>query len=651
MTDKEIINKITRDPHNTLKLLSTGDIVKILIKADEAFFNTDTTIFSDDIYDIVKEYLRNRDENNSYLKKVGAKIEINKEKLPYYLGSLDKIKDNDKEIDRWIKKYDGNYIISEKLDGISCLLYYDNDNIKLYTRGDGYHGQNITHILAYLKNINTDEIKKSKTTIAIRGELIISRENWKTISHLGANARNMVAGVIHSKKINIEIISKVDFIAYEVMYPRQKMSVAYDMIKTLKIPLVKNIKMEKKELTNENLSNILQRWRQESVYEIDGIVIHHDDIHKIIAGKNPKYAFAFKTIFTHEQVEVIVTDVEWNVSKHRYMKPLVKFDQVNLGGVKIKQATGFNAGYIKNNIIGSGSRVIIVRSGDVIPHILKVLTPSSSGIPKMPDVNYIWNETGVDILLSGVEKNKQQDIQAFSHFMKTLDIDGVKEGVISKMYDNGYDTLEKIIKMSMEEIMALEGFQRKSSQKIYDEFQKIKEVECNKLLTASNVFGRGFGDKKIKLITDVYPYIGYDKDKALKLKVENITSIKGMANTTAIQFITKLPDFYTFCETLGIKCKKSGKLETQEIQETQIDENKKELYEKFRDKKVLFTGFRDKKMEQMIISMGGWVVTSLSKSLNYIISKDRKESNNKIEFGNKMNIPILYKEDIEKLML
>lgn len=644
MDINEIISNIIKDPHNTLKVLKTTDIVKILSLADEKFFNTNITIFTDDIYDIVKEYLRRYDGKNAYLKKVGATIEFNKEQLPYYLGSLDKIKDNDKEIQNWLKKYEGEYIISEKLDGVSCLLYYDKNDIKLYTRGDGYYGQNITHILKYI-NINID-MSKLSNTIAIRGELIISKDKWLSISDLGANARNVVAGAIHSKQINKEIVSKIDFISYDVIYPRQNMSAAYQFVNSIKIPLVKNMKIQKQNLTNDFLSNILQKWRQESLYEIDGIVVHHDAMHKLISGKNPKYAFAFKTIFTQQQVEVIVTDVEWNVSKHRYLKPLVKFDQINLSGVKIKQASGFNGAFIERNKIGPGSRVIIVRSGDVIPHILKVLTPSSNNIPKMPIQNYIWTDTKIDVMLSGIEKNKQHDIQVFSYFMKTLEIEGIKEGVLSKLYDNGYDTLGKIINMSINDIKNIQGFQEKSSNKIFDELQSIKLLDCDKLLIASNVFGRGFGDKKLKLIVDEYPFISYDKENALKLRIDDIIKIKGIANITATQFITKLPDFYMFCNDLGIICKKKPL----NIEKTERELKNNELCNKFKDKKVIFTGFRNKELEERIVTCGGKVVSSISNSLDFVIAKNKEDMNNKIIKAKSMNIEVLYRDDIMNIL-
>ena len=422
-----IIENLIKNPINTVKTLSVEEIVTILEKADDYFFNTDETLFSDDIYDILKKYLKKIAPKNDFFKKVGADITINKEELPFYMGSLDKIKEDEKDINKWVSKYNNNnYVISEKLDGISGLLYCDGTTTKLFTRGNGIYGQNISHLIPHLN------IPLLKNKIGIRGELIISKKNWQKISHVGANARNVVAGILHSKTVNLEIIKYIEFIAYDVLYPRDKLSSSFKLLHDLypDIKIVKHTIIDK--ITLDVLSGLLEDYRKHSNYEIDGIVVYDNEEHKIIKNKNPTYAFAFKTILTQERAEVIVTDVEWNVSKHGFLKPIVKFNEVSIGGVKIKQATGFNGSYIYNNKIGAGSHIIIIRSGDVIPHIVSVL--SSSVQPKMPDIPYKWNDTNVDILISDTQ-NKEQDIQSFIHFMKTLDIEGVKEGVITKLYN------------------------------------------------------------------------------------------------------------------------------------------------------------------------------------------------------------------------
>ena len=628
-----IFHRITLDPINVLKTLSIKQIVDVLEAADDAFFNTSITLLSDDIYDIVKDYLRKKDPKNAYLKKVGAQVEFNKEKLPYYLGSLDKIRDNESEIIKWKKKYPGEYIISEKLDGISCLIDIDKGTTHMYTRGDGFEGQNVTHILPY---INMPNIKHEK--IAVRGELIISKKNWATISDVGSNPRNVVAGAIHSKTMNKIILSKIDFIAYDVLYPRMKLGDSLNLLDHS----VKHMVLQEKDFNFDTLSKTLQDWRSTSIYDIDGIVIQHNAVHNLISGQNPKYAFAFKTIMTHEQVEVIVTDVEWNVSKHRYLKPIVKFNEVHLGGVKIKQATGFNAAFIEKNKIGPGSRVVIVRSGDVIPHIISVLSLSASGIPKMPDDTYVWNDSHVDILLAGSEKNKEQDIQIFTHFMKTFDISGVKEGTLKKMYDTGYDSLNKIIHMSVEDLLKIDGFKEKSAGNVYEALQNLKNVSCDKLMVASNVFGRGFGDKKLQLIIAEYPYIAVDKKRALQLGVQDIKKIKGIADISAKQFIEGLPKFYEFYESLGIKCSNVST-------DAGTTSNKK-LKDIFEGKKVVFTGFRNKDYEKIIQQNGGIIMSSISSNTHYLIVKDANYDGNKIEKAKELNVKIMTKDELEEMI-
>jgi NAD-dependent DNA ligase len=89
-----------------------------------------------------------------------------------------------------------------------------------------------------------------------------------------------------------------------------------------------------------------------------------------------------------------------NTSKHGLIKPIVHFPTVNIGGVKIQRATGFNAAYIEENKLGPGSRIVIIRSGDVIPYIVRILSLSSNGIGALPDnIDYEWTDTHIDIIV------------------------------------------------------------------------------------------------------------------------------------------------------------------------------------------------------------------------------------------------------------
>jgi len=618
------------NPINYLQKLNKKQIVELLKEADIKYTNTDTTLFTDELYDIIKEYLKDIDPKNEYFKRVGADEE-NKVKLPFYLGSQDKLKE-DKDIKNWIKKYNKplDYIIDEKLDGISCLLYYDKGAINIYTRGNGKEGQNISFIKSHIKGI-PDLDKELK--VAIRGELIISKENWGKIKDCGSNARNVVAGAIHSKIINNKIMNNIEFIAYDLLYPRKPLKEALEYIKSLKINVVNNINIIEN-LTIENLLNHLNHFRKISKYEIDGIVITHNKEYKLEQKKNPPYSFAFKSILNHEQAEVIVTEVEWNVSKDRYLKPLVKFNEILLNGVKIKQATGFNANFIETNNIGIGSRIIIIRSGDVIPHIYKIISHTT---PSMPDLKYKWNDTRVDILLDDNEKNKEQDIQSFLYFMKTLNISNIGEGIITKLYNSDYNTLEKIIKITVPELLKIDGIKKVSAEKIFNSLKEIHNKDCISLLNASNTLGRGFGEGRIKLIYDTYPFIFSNRQEALKLNIENLVAINGISNIIATQFITNLPIFYEFYDKIKIKCNET------------VIVKKKVVDNIYKDKVFVLSGFRNKEFEEYIISNGGTFSNTITKKTSYLIVKNKEETTTKVKKANENNIPIITIEELKKI--
>ena len=122
---------INSNPLKFIKNSKKKDIIQVLKNADNAFFNSDEPLLTDDIYDIIKDYIKKKYPKDPYLKHVGADVE-NKVLLPYYMGSQNKIKDSEDEILKFKKKYKGPYIISDKLDGVSGLITYDtNLNIKL----------------------------------------------------------------------------------------------------------------------------------------------------------------------------------------------------------------------------------------------------------------------------------------------------------------------------------------------------------------------------------------------------------------------------------------------------------------------------------------------------------------------------------------
>ena len=642
------ITEINNDPIGFIKKHKKDEIIALLMKADDAFFNGEIDL-KDDIYDIIKDYVRTKYPKDKYFKRIGADVK-NKVVLPYYMGSQNKIKDNEAELTKYKAKYPGPYVVSDKLDGVSCLIVYTKDTIKIYTRGNGTEGQDITHLLDYVNGIpkikgEYIEVRGLQNTeLAVRGELIISKANWDllgTMGKQGANARNTVSGAINSDILNKDILSKVDFVAYSLINPKisDGLSILADSDKGFKVVNYKVLQTF--DLTT--LSNLLEINRAKGEYVIDGIVIVDiGKYYEIEKDKNPEHSFAFKSIHTLERVEVIVSKVEWNVSKDMYMKPIVMFNEIDLDGVKIKQATGFNASYIVKNVIGPGSRIIIVRSGNVIPYIQSVLTPSANGKPSMPGVegdNYRWNDTRVDILMVNKgDKNRDYDIKNLMYFMKTANIENMGPGNIAKIYDAGFDDIKKISNITKEDLLKIDGFKEKSAQNIIDALSGLQDMDCLILMDASNIMGRGFSYKKIKLITDTFPSILFHDKKSRtdtsKLTVEDLLKVDGIADTSAKLFLNNLPKFYEFYDNLGIKCKSPANAANAAVAPSVINTN-------ILGKSFVFTGFRDKSLEAYIISLGGLIKTSISKNTDYLVVADLNENNAKTDKANSLGISII----------
>ena len=175
----------------------------------------------------------------------------------------------------------------------------------------------------------------------------------------------------------------------------------------------------------------LLEWKKNYNYEIDGIICSDNQIYPRI-NENPKFSFAFK--MNLQQVQSKVTNVKWKISKDGYIKPTIHFEPVKIGNIVMEKATGFNASFIQKNNIGQDAIVEIVHSGDVIPYITKVI--KNSTICSLPtDIDYYWNDTNVDIIVKNSTNNKEVQLQKIVYFFKNLNVDGLGEKNIQKIFE------------------------------------------------------------------------------------------------------------------------------------------------------------------------------------------------------------------------
>jgi NAD-dependent DNA ligase len=467
----------------------------------------------------------------------------------------------------------------------------------------------------------------------MRGEFIISKETFNSkYRDKFANPRNMVAGIINHKTIT-SAVSDMHFVAYEVIKPELKPSEQMAMLKTLQVETVLHSQMLPTELTNEELSSILINWRTNYKYEIDGVIVADNRIYLRQTAGNPEHAFAFKMVLSDQIAEAIVTDVIWTPSKDGYLKPRVQIEPINLGGVKIEYATGFNGAFIRDNKVGIGATIQLIRSGDVIPHIKSVTVKAPEA--KMPDVPFIWNDTQVDIMLEDAKADPTVREKNITGFFKGIEVEGLGEGNVSRIVEAGFDTVAKIIKMSEADFLKVEGFKKTMASKIYTGIrEKLQQVSLVSLMAASNIFGRGFNNKKIELILNDLPNILTSSNKN---KIAEVAAIKGMALKTAEAFVSKIENFKEFLTECGLQ-NKLKKPKVILVEETDVNHP---LY----NKTVVLTGTRDKTIIDILKNVGANQGASVSKNTHLVVAKSKDDGTGKAEEAKKLGIPLMSVEE------
>ena len=599
--------KKANDTYTFIANMNVKNLEGAITYASDKYYN-DEPVIDDAVFDMMRDFLNLKAPKSKVLKMVGAPVKSkDKVELPYHLGSMDKIKPPSNKLKTWTQEYKAPYIATDKLDGVSALIVYDT-TIKMYTRGTATHGQDITPLLRYIKNIPSYDnvmkyLKKHKlgNHIALRGELIISKKRFNNHSNMMKNARNAVAGLANSKHINPELARDTSLVLYQVIDPVYNITEQLRIIKELGFNTVHSRVFEK--LSFKLLSKYLIKRREKSKYVIDGIIITNDDVHDITTEGNPEYAWAFKDALDDMKAISIIIDIEWNQSKDGNIIPTIIIEPVDIGGVTIKRITGNNARYIKDNMLGIGAEVEVIRSNDVIPKIERVINGAE---PDLPEGD--WDDNMVHIKVSGTTDNIE--IKNIYYFFSTLNTVGLGEKNIERFYNAGYDSILKILQMDKSDIMNIDGFKEKSAENIITNIRKsTTNIPLAILMKASNKLGRGMGEERAKDVLQNIPDI-MTKYKQMSESefINRLKEIDGWEEKTSRMFATNFKHFIDFYNsikdyiTIEIKTKKTGS--------------------KYKDMKIVMSGFRDKDLQEMIENNGGTIQSGVSKNTTILIIKD-----------------------------
>lgn len=632
--------------------LTKDEMAVLIAAAKDAYYNKGAAILTDAEYDILEDAAR----AEGVAVGVGAAPAdiVDNVRLPYLAPSLDKIKPETGELEKWLRKWSAravgaSAVVSCKLDGCSLIYYVDSaGKPALYTRGDGQFGTDVSRLLPYLRHTLGTVVPSGGTAgaalrgVCVRGELIMKKETFSNkYSTKYANIRNMIAGVFRKTAIDRALLSDLDFVPYEVIAPGAAVQVAKGMCmpiaeqfryltETLRWPLVWYNVLTDADLTAARLSEMLVMLRKEYQYEIDGLVVVSGGTGNRRPTKpdtNPDYAFAFKMVLEDQKAEVTVTGVVWSVSKDGYLKPTVMYTPTVLGGAECTNVTGIHGRFIMDNRIGVGAIITVIRSGDVIPKILlPVVAPAV--VTAAPNCAYHW--VGPEMVADNLADNVEMSASAMLYFFKSLEVENVAESTVGQLVAAGYNTVPRVLNMTEADWLALDRVGKVKAGKLWGAVQKVGDAGLVEIMSASNMFGRGVGVKKLQPILLEYPRALWAVPSMAQL-----VGIRGVGDETAAAFIAGVARFLEFMEQSPLLQRVMGTyvrgLETGAAG-TAAAAPKKE---------IVVSGFRDKAFVEWCAARSITVVDGMKKTVAALVVKDPTEVTGKTQYAVKNGIPIM----------
>lgn len=496
------------------------NLVEQLKKYSYHYYVLDDPLTTDEEYDkLYNEALKFEQDNpnliitDSPTQRVGDVIQDRFEKAPHLsrMWSLEDIFNRD-ELDIWInriaKSYSVDYLCEPKFDGASLNLIYDSGVlVRAITRGDGIEGEDVT--------LNAKTIQSVPLTIKydglleIRGEVVIFKSDFEAINAqraqdnepLFANPRNAAAGSLRQLDTRISASRRLVFIPYglgEHTLELDRLSKQMDFIYSLgfKKPTMREICHSGNEI--ESFYNQMLTSRDDFEMLLDGMVIKVDDISTQIelgyTVKNPRWAAAYK----FPAIEKITTlrSIALQVGRSGIITPVANVEPVDIEGVRVERATLHNFDEIERKDLRLGDRVIILRSGDVIPKIIKSITQERDGSEIIVSRPSECPVCGGELLDEGAQikcQNLSCDARVVNSIIyaaskSSLNIDGLGDKIVEALYEASLvRELADIYALTKEQLLTLEGFKDKKSQNLLDAIESSKNCECYRFINALGI--------------------------------------------------------------------------------------------------------------------------------------------------------------------
>jgi len=639
--------------------MSKQEMMKLLLEASDAYYNKSNSIMSDAEFDKLYDEFKSKYPNDPFLKTVGSSIDPASEwekathKIP--MGSLNKVTNKD-EFFKWALSVSGEYyVLSEKLDGISIdLEYYNGLLFKAITRGDGIIGEDITKNVMKMQNV---EKKLENFTGSVRGEIILKQDDFETIVSIQEsrgeeplkNLRNGASGI--AKRYDGKYAEYLSIVYFDVTGDFDTKQEKFEFLGYMGLP-TSFVAMCNTDEVPERVEIYENSVRSSLSYEIDGLVIDINDTNHFLrlGEKNdrPKGAVAYK--FKSMKKETTINDITWQLGKSGTLTPVAELEPVEMGGVTVKRASLHNLENFLTLELRPGDTVLVSRRNDVIPYVEKVVEYKGEAPFDPADECPVCGEPPVADGKFLVCPNPMCDGAKIGDLKKWASVTemqslGIGGKTLEKLYNEGlvYEP-QDLYTLKQHEMENLEGFGKRSAEKVYTIIQGKRELPLSQFIGGLNI--RNFSTSMVELLVEN----GHDTlEKLFALNLETLVGIKGIEEKTATSFLNGMDEKEHIINELvqnGVKI----------LEKTSSSEDESKLS----GKSFCFTGAvqatdengdRYKRgMLETLVKENGGQVKSVSSGLTYLVQADPTSQSSKTKKALSLGVEIISDVDFLKMV-
>ena len=640
------------------------ELIETLNEASAAYYDEASEIMSNYEYDALYDELESLEKETGYTplnsptKNVGYTVqsELPKERHRSRMLSLDKTKSRE-ELAAWLGDHEG--LLSWKLDGLTVVLTYEGGElVKAVTRGNGDIGEVITPNARVF--VNVPKHIPYKGHAVIRGEAVITYEEFDRINEAiddadakYKNPRNLCSGSVRqlNSKITAErnvrfyafTLSEADGVDYEGLRSNQMKWMAEQGF-----DVVEYVKVDNKSIF-EAIDNYAERVHS---FEIpsDGLVLTLEDLEYAATlgttAKFPRDSLAFK--WADQQAETILREIEWSPSRTGLLNPIAIFDPVELEGTTVKRASVHNLNIMETLKLGIGDTITVYKANMIIPQIGDNLTKSGnielpSHCPVCDGATEIKLMTGTKVLTCTNPNCLAKQVKRFSLFVSrdALNIEGLSEQTLLKFIGLGYiKSFADIFRLEnhRDEIVELDGFGKKSYDKLSSSIEKARHTVPTRILVALGIPGVG-----ITTAAQIARACENKWAKISSLAYDELISVSGIGEVMARDYESFFADEHNKSVVLDL------------VDELDIDESYEKAGEALSGEIFVITGSLEHyksrtELKKEIEAQGGKVAGSVSKNTSYLVTNNPESGSSKNKAAAELGVKIITEDEIRTML-